>query len=276
MSPVVAPPWLSAQSVFDVSGKSFVVTGAASGLGEAMSEVLSGNGAHVLLIDCDAQALKALHERLSASGGRVQSKVVDVSNAGALKAQVAEFVDNRQGLDGLFANAGISGGPGFGTEAGAVTGGIEAQSPQDWERVFQINLHGVVASLQSAAAVMKRQQRGSLVLTASIAGAKAEPFVSYAYATVKSAVIQLMRQTALELAPYGVRVNAIAPGFIKTNIAGGRLHDSGAAETLQSKIPLGRLGRASELHGITLLLASEASSYITGALIPVDGGVLAL
>lgn len=276
MSPVVAPLWLSAQSVFDVSGKSFVVTGAASGLGEAMSEVLSGNGAHVLLIDCDAQALKALHERLSAAGGLVQSKVVDVSNADALKAQVAEFVDNRQGLDGLFANAGISGGPGFGTEAGAVTGGIEAQSPQDWERVFQINLHGVVASLQSAAAVMKRQQRGSLVLTASIAGAKAEPFVSYAYATVKSAVIQLMRQTALELAPYGVRVNAIAPGFIKTNIAGGRLHDSGTAETLQSKIPLGRLGRASELHGITLLLASEASSYITGALIPVDGGVLAL
>ncbi len=276
MNPVAAKPLLSAQSVFDVAGKSFVVTGAASGLGEAMSEVLSANGAHVLLIDSDAQALKRVHERLSATGGRVQSQVIDVSNAPALKAQVAEFVDNRQGLDGLFANAGISGGPGFGTEAGAVTGGIEAQSPQDWERVFQINLHGVVASLQSAAAVMKLQKHGSLVLTASIAGVKAEPFVSYAYATVKSAVIQLMRQTALELAPYGVRVNAIAPGFIKTNIAGGRLHDDATALRLQSKIPLGRLGRASELHGITLLLASDASSYITGALIPVDGGVLAL
>ena len=276
MNPVAAKPLLSAQSVFDVAGKSFVVTGAASGLGEAMSEVLSANGAHVLLIDSDAQALKRVHERLSATGGRVQSQVVDVSNAPALKAQVAEFVDNRQGLDGLFANAGISGGPGFGTEAGAVTGGIQAQSPQDWERVFQINLHGVVASLQSAAAVMKLQKHGSLVLTASIAGVKAEPFVSYAYATVKSAVIQLMRQTALELAPYGVRVNAIAPGFIKTNIAGGRLHDDATALRLQSKIPLGRLGRASELHGITLLLASDASSYITGALIPIDGGVLAL
>ncbi len=276
MNPVAAKPLLSAQSVFDVAGKSFVVTGAASGLGEAMSEVLSANGAHVLLIDSDAQALKRVHERLSATGGRVQSQVIDVSNAPALKAQVAEFVDNRQGLDGLFANAGISGGPGFGTEAGAVTGGIEAQSPQDWERVFQINLHGVVASLQSAAAVMKLQKHGSLVLTASIAGVKAEPFVSYAYATVKSAVIQLMRQTALELAPYGVRVNAIAPGFIKTNIAGGRLHDDATALRLQSKIPLGRLGRASELHGITLLLASDASSYITGALIPIDGGVLAL
>ena len=276
MNPVAAKPLLSAQSVFDVAGKSFVVTGAASGLGEAMSEVLSANGAHVLLIDSDAQALKRVHERLSATGGRVQSQVIDVSNAPALKAQVAEFVDNRQGLDGLFANAGISGGPGFGTEAGAVTGGIQAQSPQDWERVFQINLHGVVASLQSAAAVMKLQKHGSLVLTASIAGVKAEPFVSYAYATVKSAVIQLMRQTALELAPYGVRVNAIAPGFIKTNIAGGRLHDDATALRLQSKIPLGRLGRASELHGITLLLASDASSYITGALIPIDGGVLAL
>ena len=123
---------------------------------------------------------------------------------------------------------------------------------------------------------MKLQKRGSLVLTASIAGVKAEPFVSYAYATVKSAVIQLMRQSALELAPFGVRVNAIAPGFITTNIAGGRLHDSATAVSLQSKIPLARLGSASELHGVTLLLASQASSYITGALIPVDGGVLAL
>lgn len=276
MSPTAAPPLLSAQSVFDVSGQSFVVTGAASGLGAAMSEVLSANGAHVLLMDSDVQALTAVHERLSVTGGRVQSQVVDVSNAQALQKHVADFVASRQGLDGLFANAGISGGPGFGTAAGAVTGGLEAQSPQDWERIFRINLHGVVASMQSAVSVMKLQKRGSLVLTASIAGVKAEPFVSYAYATVKSAVIQLMRQSALELAPFGVRVNAIAPGFITTNIAGGRLHDSATALSLQSKIPLGRLGSASELHGVTLLLASQASSYITGALIPVDGGVLAL
>lgn len=267
---------LSAQNIFNVSCKSYVVTGAASGLGEAMAGVLTGNGAYVLLLDRDAAALQRVHDRLEALGGHVHSQTVDVADAENLKRHVADFVAQRHGLDGLFANAGISGGPGYGTQSGVVTGGIEAQSPDTWESVFRINLHGVVNALQSAVTVMKQQRRGSLVLTASIAGAKAEPFVSYAYSTVKSAVIQLMRQAAIELAPYGIRVNAIAPGFIETNIAEGRLHDRATALRLSERVPLGRLGQPTELHGLTLLLASDASSYITGTLIPVDGGALAL
>jgi NAD(P)-dependent dehydrogenase (short-subunit alcohol dehydrogenase family) len=266
----------SAHNIFDVTGKSFVVTGAASGLGEAMAQVLSGNNAHVLLLDKDAPSLKLLHDRLVREGGQIDSQTVDVTNISELKQHIANFIAKRQGLNGLFANAGISGGPGFGTDLGAVTGGIEAQNPATWENLFRINLHGVIASLQSAVGIMKQQGRGSLVLTASIAGVKAEPFVSYAYATVKSSVIQLMRQAALELAPYGVRVNAIAPGFIKTNIAERRLHDSATAERLAARVPMGRLGSPDELHGVTLLLASNASSYMTGTLIPVDGGILAL
>lgn len=267
---------LSAQNIFNVSCKSYVVTGAASGLGAAMAEVLTSNGAYVLLLDRDATALKGIHDRLQALGGHVQSQPVDVTDAENLKRHVADFVSQRHGLDGLFANAGISGGPGFGTQSGVLTGCIEAQSPDTWESIFRINLHGVVNALQSAVTVMKQQKHGSLVLTASIAGVKAEPFVSYAYSTVKSAVIQLMRQAAIELAPHGIRVNAIAPGFIETNIAGGRLHDPATALSLSKRVPLGRLGQPTELHGLTLLLASDASSYITGTLIPVDGGVLAL
>jgi NAD(P)-dependent dehydrogenase (short-subunit alcohol dehydrogenase family) len=267
---------VSAQSIFDVTDQAFVVTGAASGLGEAMAQVLSSNNAHVLLLDKDAASLKRVHERLLAEGGQIDSQTVDVTNTHELKQHIANFIAKRQGLDGVFANAGVSGGPGFGTDLGAITGGIEAQSPADWENLFRINLHGVLASLQSAVGIMKQQGRGSLVLTASIAGVKAEPFVSYAYAAVKSSVVQLMRQAALELAPYGVRVNAIAPGFIKTNIADRRLHDSATASRLSSRVPMGRLGSPHELHGVTLLLASDASSYMTGTLIPVDGGVLAL
>lgn len=266
----------SAQRIFDVAGKSFVVTGAASGLGEAMAQVLSSNYAHVLLLDKHETSLKRVHDRLADAGGQVESQPVDVTNTHELKLHIANFIAQRQGLAGLFANAGVSGGPGFGTELGTVTGGIEAQNPADWETLFRTNLHGVISSMQSAVGIMKQQRRGSLVLTASIAGVKAEPFVSYAYATVKSSVVQLMRQAALELAPYGVRVNAIAPGFIKTNIAGRRLHDSATALTLSARVPMGRLGSPDELHGVTLLLASDASSYMTGTLIPVDGGVLAL
>jgi NAD(P)-dependent dehydrogenase (short-subunit alcohol dehydrogenase family) len=267
---------LSAQRIFDVAGKSFVVTGAASGLGEAMAQVLSSNHAHVLLLDKDAVPLKQVHDRLARAGGQVDSQVVDVTNTHELKLHIAHFIAQRQGLEGLFANAGVSGGPGFGTELGTVTGGIEAQNPAAWENLFRINLHGVIASLQSAVGIMKQQRRGSLVLTASIAGVKAEPFVSYAYAAAKSSVVQVMRQAALELAPFGVRVNAIAPGFITTNIADRRLHDSATAARLGARVPMGRLGKPDELHGVTLLLASDASSYMTGTLIPVDGGILAL
>jgi NAD(P)-dependent dehydrogenase (short-subunit alcohol dehydrogenase family) len=267
---------LRAQHIFDVAGKSFVVTGAASGLGEAMAQVLSSNHAHVLLLDKDPTSLKQVHDRLEAAGGQVESQTVDVTNTPELKQHIANFIAKRQGLGGLFANAGVSGGPGFGTELGVVTGGIEAQNPAAWETLFRINLHGVISSMQSAVGIMKQQGRGSLVLTASITGVKAEPFVSYAYSTVKSSVVQLMRQAASELAPYGVRVNAIAPGFIQTNIADRRLHDSATAARLGARVPMGRLGRPDELHGVTLLLASDASSYMTGTLIPVDGGILNL
>jgi NAD(P)-dependent dehydrogenase (short-subunit alcohol dehydrogenase family) len=121
---------------------------------------------------------------------------------------------------------------------------------------------------------MKRQRSGSIVITASITGIQAEPFVSYSYAAAKAAVIQVMRQSALELGSYGVRVNAIAPGFIKTGIAGGRLHDPDVELGLLHKIPLGRLGAAHEVQGIALLLASDAGSYITGSTLTLDGGAL--
>ena len=134
---------VSAQSIFDVTDKAFVVTGAASGLGEAMAQVLSSNNAHVLLLDKDAASLKRVHERLLAEGGQIDSQTVDVTNTHELKQHIANFIAKRQGLDGVFANAGVSGGPGFGTDLGAITGGIEAQSPADWENLFRINLHGV-------------------------------------------------------------------------------------------------------------------------------------
>jgi NAD(P)-dependent dehydrogenase (short-subunit alcohol dehydrogenase family) len=139
---------------------------------------------------------------------------------------------------------------------------------------LDINLIGIVNSVQAAVRTMKRQGRGSIVMTASIAGLQAEPFVSYAYAVAKAAVIQFMRQCALELAPHGIRVNAIAPGFIKTAIAGGRLHDRTVEAALVRKIPLGRLGASREVQGVALLLASDAGAYLTGIVVPVDGGVL--
>lgn len=260
-----------AAQLFDVTGRAYVVTGAASGIGLAIAEVLAANGGRLLLLDRDAQGLKDVASRLQASAA---SKAVDVADADAVRQAVDAFIADTGRIDGLFANAGISGGAGFGTAAGMTSGQLEHQDGKHWHGILDINLLGVLNSLQAVVPAMKRQRSGSIVITASITGIQAEPFVSYSYAAAKAAVIQVMRQSALELGPYGIRVNAIAPGFIKTAIAGGRLHDAAVEAALSRKIALGRLGAAHELQGIALLLASSAGSYITGSVLPVDGGAL--
>jgi len=123
---------------------------------------------------------------------------------------------------------------------------------------------------------MKRQRSGRIIVTSSIAGLGAERMVGYGYAATKAAIINLVRQAALELAPYNVLINAIAPGPFLTNIAGGRLHrDAEVVRQFEAMVPLGRLGRTEQLKGLALLLASPASSFITGTVIPIDGGARA-
>lgn len=260
-----------ASRLFDVAGRAYVVTGAASGLGLAMSETLVANGAKVLLVDRDRVPLGETASRLGAAS---TSSPVDVADAGALQHAIGGFVADSGRIDGLFANAGISRGAGFGTAAGAVTGRLQDQDASHWNRVLQVNLLGVLNSMRAVVPGMKRSRRGSIVVTASIAGLQAESFVSYSYAAAKAAVIQLVRQSALELAPFGIRVNAMAPGFVRTGIGGGRLHDAAVEAELSRRIPLGRLGVPHDVQGVTLLLASDAGSYVTGSILPIDGGAL--
>ena len=268
---IASPATAHAAQLFDVAGRAYVVTGAASGLGLAIAEVLAANGGRLLLLDRDLKGLEVVASRLQASA---TIQAVDVADVAALLQAVDAFIADTGRIDGLFANAGISGGAGFGTVVGMTSGQLENQDGNHWHNILDVNLLGVLNSLQAVVPAMKRQCSGSIVITASITGIQAEPFVSYSYAAAKAAVIQVMRQSALELAPYGVRVNAIAPGFIKTGIAGGRLHDADVEVGLSRKIPLGRLGVANEVQGIALLLASDAGSYITGSTLTVDGGAL--
>jgi NAD(P)-dependent dehydrogenase (short-subunit alcohol dehydrogenase family) len=246
--------------LFDVTGLRTVVTGAASGLGLAMAEVMAENGAQVTLADVDASGLEQAAARLPGA----RTAVVDVADSGAVERLFAE----QDGVDVVFANAGVS------REAGVLDerGGLGNLDDDTWRTVLGINLDGVLFTMREAARRMKEQGSGRIVVTASTAGIGTDPFVGYSYSATKAAVIMLVRQAAFELARHGVHVNAIAPGPFRTNIGGGAppIPDEAWAEI----VAVGRMAEPDELKGVALLLASPASSFITGAVIPVDGGQL--
>jgi NAD(P)-dependent dehydrogenase (short-subunit alcohol dehydrogenase family) len=122
---------------------------------------------------------------------------------------------------------------------------------------------------------MKRQRSGRIVVVASVAGLKSEVMCGYAYTATKAAVVNLVRQSAMELAPYDVMVNGIAPGPFRTNIAGGRIQKPEVEAEFASMVPLGRIASPDEIKGLALLLCSQASSFMTGTTIPIDGGIMA-
>jgi NAD(P)-dependent dehydrogenase (short-subunit alcohol dehydrogenase family) len=261
-----------AARLFDVRGRRVLVTGAASGLGRAIAEVLAEGGATVTLLDQDPARLRKVADEIAESGGEVRSAVVDVVHAAQIDAAVTEVVAELGGLDVVFANAGIGGGARYADPAGR----LESFATDVWDRTFDVNLDGAVNTMRAAARVMRRQGAGKIVATASTAGLRADPMVGYGYVAAKAALINVVRQAALDLAPHGVTVNAIAPGPFRTNIGGERGASPEAQRAWGRTVPLGRMGDPHELKGLALLLASEASSFMTGAVYPIDGGALAL
>src|SRR6266545_3745365 len=257
--------------IFDVGGRRILVTGAASGLGRAMAEVLAGAGARVTLADKDPAGLEKAAAELTAEGGLVRQAPLDVADPDQVRAAVAGTVDAFGGLDVVFANAGIAEGSGYSDPGWR----LEAFPQDSWERVVAVNLTGAVHTMRAAAEVMRRQGAGRIVVTASTAGLRADPMVAYSYVAAKAALINVVKQAALDLAPHGVRVNAIAPGPFHTNIGGDKGKDPAVEKTWATTVPLGRMGDPEEIKGLVLLLASDASSFITGAVYPVDGGALA-
>ena len=259
------------QASFDVEGQVAIVTGAASGLGLAFASVLAHHGAQVVMADIDGEGL----QRATASlpPGRTWPATVDIGDDAALRALFAETIARHGRLDSVFANAGISAGPGFGS---AASGELSLLDVASFRRVVDINLTANVLIMSLAASHMKAAGGGSIVVTTSVAGLRADPMVGYAYAASKAALNNVVRQAAVELAPYRVRVNAIAPGPFLTNIAGGRLHRQPEIRAMfERSVPMGRLADPAEIGPLALLLASAAGSFITGTVIPIDGGTTA-
>lgn len=254
--------------IFDVSGRVALVTGAGSGLGLAMASVLADCGATVIAADLDRTRLGESFGGFEGPGA-VELVSLDVRDADAVDALVDDIAGRHERLDAVFANAGIAKGRGLRDE----TGHIDAFDMADWRALLDVNLDGVVHTMRAAARWMKRWRRGSIVATASTAGLRQDPLVSYSYVVAKAGVINLVRQAALDLARWDIRVNAIAPGPFRTNIGGGPITPEGE-KMWSSMTPLGRMGDPSEIRGLALLFASSASSFMTGGVYPIDGGAL--
>lgn len=260
-----------AAAIFDVEGVRAVVTGAASGLGFAMAEVLALNGARVSLLDADEALLDVAVKQLAEKGATVTGEVLDVADPAAVDRVVAAIAEREGGLDAVFANAGISRGAGIIVEEGQ----IEHADRTAYRQVIDVNLNGVVWTVQAAAKVMRPQRSGRIIVTASTAGLSTEAFCGYGYIAAKGGVVNLVRQVALDLARDNVLVNGIAPGPFVTRIGGPGGADPEVVDYWASTVPLGRMAQPSELHGIVLLLAApRAATFLTGAIIPVDGGTL--
>ena len=252
-----------ADSLFDVAGKVVVVTGAGSGIGQGIAIGLAQRGALVTGWDRVASGLE--ETRGKAGSAAFGAEVVDVTDEAVVKAGMAAVQRRRGCIDVVFVNAGIAGRP----------IPLADLDLAEWRSVHAVNLDGAFLVAREAARWMMPQGAGKIVFTAStwgVRGTDVAPFT--AYASSKGAVVNLTRQLALECAPFGVTVNSIAPGGFATNMANGVL-DQAASDALLADIPLKKFVSPDAMVGTAVYLASAASDWVTGALLPVDGGYLA-
>ncbi|MBM3608934.1 MAG: SDR family oxidoreductase [Alphaproteobacteria bacterium] len=267
---------LSLAELYAVKGLSVAITGAASGFGLAAARAFAINGARVLLIDVNSETLETARKEIAALGAETLALRADVTDRAAMEDAMAQCVARFGGIDVLFANAGITGGPGYigldGKRNPATQ--IENQSNELWEKVLAINLMGIVKTIQATVPHMKKRGAGRIIVTTSCSATRTEPFVGSGYVTSKAALSHLVRQLAHELAAHRITVNAVAPGPAATNIAGGRMKDPAAAAGFAHYIPMGRVAQAEDVVGAVLYFASPAASYVTGAEILVDGGAV--
>jgi NAD(P)-dependent dehydrogenase (short-subunit alcohol dehydrogenase family) len=248
-------------SLFDLSGRVAIVTGGSRGLGAEFAEGLAEAGASLMLCARRDEWLVPGAESLRARGFTVHAMRCDVSNTSEVQAVVDATIERFGKIDILVNNAGVSWGE-----------RPEVMTLAQWQKVIDVNLTGAFICSQAVGREMIKRQYGRIVNIASIAGLQGNvngPFYA-GYAASKAGLMGLTRELAASWGRHGIRVNAIAPGFFHS-----RMSDASIAQiesSLNAVTPLGRVGQPGELKGVVIFLASDASSYITGQTIVVDGG----
>jgi NAD(P)-dependent dehydrogenase (short-subunit alcohol dehydrogenase family) len=242
-----------------LANKVAIVTGAAHGIGRAIAELFAEEGASVLVTDIDCDAGEAVTKEIRDAGGNARFALADVATDADVQNAVAIAAQISSRIDVLVNNA-------------AHLGNwldVQQATPEDWDRSFAITLKSAANFTRAVLPTMTAQKCGSIINIASVQGLEAGRS-SAVYTSLKHAVVGLTRSTALDFGPFGIRTNAICPGPIKTRISppeGSELHARQVSKTM-----LVRIGEPREVAAAALFLASDESSYITGAVLPVDGG----
>jgi len=248
--------------VFQLAGRSVLVTGGGRGIGRATSLLFGRLGARVAVNYLrDEGAARETVEGARAAGGEAFAIQADVSDHDAAGRLVAEAAQRLGGLDVLVVNHGIW-----------KRAPIDAMEPAAWDETLNVNLRGAYAVCHHAARHMIPRRSGAIVTIASTSGQRGEAYYSH-YSATKGALLSFTKSLAVELAPHGIRVNGVAPGWVETDMTREALSGEGAAQALRP-IPLGRPGRPEEIAGAVAFLASDLASYVYGEILSVNGGAV--
>jgi NAD(P)-dependent dehydrogenase (short-subunit alcohol dehydrogenase family) len=250
-----------ASELFDLTGKVSIITGASRGIGLAIAEAFSMAGAKVVLSSRKQEALEEAAEKINSGGGEAIPIAAHTGNSEAVTNLVEKVIDMLGGVDILVNNAGTN--PHFGP--------LLTAEESHWDKILDVNLKGYFRMIKACADSMRERGGGKIINMASVAGTQAQPGMGI-YGVSKAGVLMMTKLLAIELAKDNIQVNAIAPGLIKTKFSRVLWETPDIYKRIIETIPQGRIGAPEEVSGIALYLASEASSFTTGAVFVVDGG----